>query len=141
MPRGGRRAGKPGERYPNRTDLALAPRTAPTITPTGQAYGAATDNQALQQTVTAAQQATAGPQPSAAPVPRRLPPVDLEAPTEFPTSPVTGGLPIGPGPGPEALGLQTGGGGADLIALVEEAWRTYRDPRTLDLLMQLQEGM
>ena len=36
-------------------------------------------------------------------------PVPMNAPTQRPDEPVTAGLPVGPGPGPEALGIMQGG--------------------------------
>lgn len=41
MPRGGKRQGKPGASYTNRTDLALGPRQLPVSTAPNQPYGAA----------------------------------------------------------------------------------------------------
>lgn len=41
---------------------------------------------------------------SAAPAPTGPPPVDLHAPSQRPDEPFTAGLPVGPGPGTEALG-------------------------------------
>lgn len=58
-------------------------------------YGENKDFRDIQQ---GAQMASA---PSTAPMPKVT---GLGAPTERPTEPVTAGLPIGPGPGPEALG-------------------------------------
>lgn len=96
MPRGGRRAGKPGAKYPNRTDIALAPRTAPVARIPGQAYGA----QAAQVN---AQQAVPTGQPPTPPAPPRIM-ERLTAPTELPDEPFQTGLPSGPGAGPEVLG-------------------------------------
>jgi hypothetical protein len=85
MARGGRRSGKPGANYSNRSDLQNAPRLAPTAQ-TGQPYG------------------TAGQQLDAQSVlPMAPPPISLSAPTTRPNEPVTSGLPTGPGPGPEVL--------------------------------------
>lgn len=62
MPRGGKRQGKPGASYGNRTDLNAQPvRTA-----TGQAYGTATAQAAAQQQMPLAQQ-PAPPAAAAAP--------------------------------------------------------------------------
>lgn len=71
------------------------------------------------------------------PVPASPPPsmVPLDAPTQRATEPITAGLPVGPGPGPEALGFQGNG----LVDLVREAWQTYRSPALLDLLMDLED--
>lgn len=52
-------------------------------------------------------QAVAPPQASPARLP--TPPVALTAPTDRPMEPITSGLPMGAGPGPEALGLDSGG--------------------------------
>lgn len=138
MPRGGRRAGRAGAKYPNRSDLAMAPRTAPSVQITGQAYGAATDQAAMQQTVTAAQRATAPPQPDPAAAQRRapLPPVDLDGPSQFPSQPVTAGLAIGPGAGPEVLGMNE-------LATLQKLKRMYRsnpNPDLLQLILLAEEG-
>lgn len=67
----------------------------------GFAYG---QNKALNEQRTAA---PITPQASApAPVRNPLPPVTpITAPTEFPNEPITSGVPVGAGPGPEALTL------------------------------------
>jgi hypothetical protein len=121
MPRGGYRTGRRGARYPNRTDLhtPLAPAA-----PAGLAYG---QHQALidsQRQMPMAAPATAAPTPptAAPPGPSAAPPVlpgslgAFDRPTERPGEPVTAGLPIGPGPGPEALGPPLGRTFADIIA-------------------------
>lgn len=86
MARGGKRQGTPGTAYANRTDLAqnMAPDT------TGSA---ARGGMPLDQV---------GP-------PTRTPddsPMLLN-PTSRPGEPITAGLATGPGPGPEALGMDT----------------------------------
>lgn len=84
MPRGGRRQGTPGKAYANRTDL------------TSQ-YGPGSA-------------AAGGMEPSPQQQPLMPPPVtadmvpNLADPTQRPNEPVTAGLSVGPGPGPEALG-------------------------------------
>lgn len=123
--RGGRRAGRPGERYPQRTDLALAPRTAPVKIP-GQGYG----EQAAQ---VRAQQAV----PSAQPAPIQPPDImgRLNAPTERPDEPFQTGLPTGPGAGPEILGLNPQPSVEDdLIANLRAVWQTFPHPDLLDLI-------
>jgi hypothetical protein len=110
MPRGGRRAGRPGVKYPERTDLRSGP-LVPTA-PTGLAYG---QHQAL---VDAQRQIPMGPAGAATPAPAAPPPAApappavlpgslgaFDRPTDRPGEPVTAGLPTGPGPGPEVLGL------------------------------------
>lgn len=109
MARGGRRAGRPGVAYPNRTDMngPLAPTA-----PTGQPYGARGQQIAAQQALpmgppgsTSPQAGASGPPPSAPP-PALPPPGSLPAfgrPTERPNEPVTHGAASGPGGGPEVL--------------------------------------
>lgn len=81
MPRGGRRSGRQGAAYAQRTDLMESPER------TGPAEAAS----------------TGGFQPSA---PAYLRPDDiptLSSPTERPDEPITAGLSIGAGPGPRPL--------------------------------------
>jgi hypothetical protein len=109
MARGGRRAGTPGKAYSNRTDLQ-GPQA-----PTGLPYGDRAKLIAAQKAVPAGPApapmpaAPAGPPPSqpgaAGPAPGSLP---FTHPTQRPGEPVTAGLPLGPGPGPEALTMNQG---------------------------------
>lgn len=105
MARGGRRAGKPGTRYPNRTDLQGA--QLPPNAPRGLPYGDRQKLVAAQQAVPMGTPGVAsspgqgqGSPPSPGPAPGSLP---FTGPTQRPLEPVTQGLPIGPGAGPEAL--------------------------------------
>lgn len=82
--RGGRRAGRPGANYTNRTDLQQAPRAADTGT-----YGEAADLVRSQQVV---------PLPEQPPIAAGDPSLLLSRPTERPDEPVTAGVPLGPGP-------------------------------------------
>jgi len=93
MARGGRRQGTPGKRYTNRTDLQSQPRTQPVQAPTGQPYGQAGAQQAAQRAI---------------PLPELGP---FDRPTERPAEPLTSGLPVGPGPGPEAINMLPPPGG------------------------------
>lgn len=93
MPRGGKRNGRPGKAYPNRTDLNQGIKTAP-----GQAYGA----QARQAEGQAAIPLPQSPAPQAMPFTPPQP-GGFAAPTQNPGEPVTAGLPLGAGPGPEIL--------------------------------------
>jgi hypothetical protein len=97
LPRGGRRSGSPGATYTNRSDLNAQPvRTAP-----GQPYGQAVAQQRAQQAIPL----PATPPVQASPAPAVPPdPGMLHAPSARPGEPVTAGLPVGAGPGPEALG-------------------------------------
>lgn len=118
MPRGGRRSGRPGEAYPNRADLAQAVRTAP-----GQQYGQAKQQADAQRAVPLPQSA---PPAVAQPPPSTLAPPEpglLHAPSARPAEPVTAGLPIGAGPGPEAL-FGAGRPDGDLLPSLYAAFRT-----------------
>lgn len=103
MPRGGRRAGKPGTAYPNRSDLngPVPVQAAPS-----QRYGerAASERAQRQMPVAPPPAPTSAPMPAAPPAPRRAT-VPLTAPTQRPDEPLTAGIASGPGPGPEALGF------------------------------------
>lgn len=115
---GGARQGTPGQAYVQRSDLrAQKVQTAP-----GQGYGAAAAQAAAQKIVPMA--AAPAPPAPAAPAPagqsafggdmghivmpdNYLQPGEvtpLHAPTQRPGEPLTHGLPVGPGAGPEVLG-------------------------------------
>ena len=116
MPRGGKRRGTPGKAYSNRTDLNNS-RQPIKVAP-GQAYGAAQMQREAQQVLPVAGTpvpSPAGPAPAApggaaagaaaapaGPMPGELTP--LGAPSQRPGEPVTAGLPVGMGPGIEAMG-------------------------------------
>jgi hypothetical protein len=115
MPRGGARQGTPGQAYGNRSDLN-SPKV-PTIVPKGAQYG---QRQALETSQRVLPPAAGSPGqpapvgPSATPqgppgAPQAMGgPVNLPAfnrPSERPGEPTTHGLPIGPGGGPEVLGM------------------------------------
>lgn len=104
MPRGGRRAGRSGTAYSNRSDLTRS-APLPTNAPTGQEYGKATQQLEAQQAVPMA----SGPlntggapvaRPSAPPPVRPGELTAFDAPSERPDEPLTAGAPFGPGPGP-----------------------------------------
>lgn len=109
MARGGRRTGTPGTAYPNRSDLQGA---QPVTAATGQAYGQAGAQRAAQQAI---------PLPG----PGELGPFDR--PTERPQEPVTAGLPVGAGPGPEALdvGAPEDDFASELHAIFQKYPNTY----------------
>lgn len=107
MARGGRRQGAPGKSYAQRSDLHQPIKAAP-----GGEYGSMKQLAEGQQIV---------PLPNAASSPSLAIPaaqqggggggvapgtINFEGPTERPNEPVTAGLPVGPGPGPEVLGQQ-----------------------------------
>lgn len=130
MPRKRKTQPGPGGAYANRTDL-----TQPVSVPTGLPYG---ERQALEE----AQQQTPLPQQAgmdqilAAAQGHPFQPVPLNAPTERPYEPITHGLPIGPGGGPEVmrrtaptqsmqlrqLAMQTGDTDIDEMASRLEQW-------------------
>jgi len=109
--RGGPRTGSVGGQYPNRKDMRVpgAP-IGPSNLPASAQYG-----QGVQQ-AQGLRVTPAGP-PSSPPSPQgggqgqpMLAPGDVPGlgdPTANPNEPVTAGLPIGPGAGPEALGIMT----------------------------------
>lgn len=94
-----------GANYGSRSDLQQAPRAVP-----GQTYGQAGAQLASQQSVplpsVGAGQGGAGGGGQAtgqAPAPPSTPLTPINAPTQQPDTPLTAGLPSGPGAGPEAL--------------------------------------
>ena len=98
MPRGGRRVGRQGVGYSQRTDLnqnrELPVRAAPS-----QQYGQAAAQSRSQEAVPMAAPPAQPPAPLVAP--GGMGPLDRA--TERPDEPVTAGAPLGPGPGPEVL--------------------------------------
>jgi hypothetical protein len=103
MPRGGRRSGTPGKSYPNRSDLAQPVRTA-----TRQPYGAAKQQADAQHAIPLPQTppVSAAPAPVAVPTPE---PGLLSAPTGRPNEPLTAGMNMGAGPGPDVNSPLVGG--------------------------------
>lgn len=119
--RGGVRTGTPGTSYSNRTDLNRN-RTLPVTAPTGLPYGqhkqlVDTQKQVPIQTPGAP---TAGPPGPVSPTPPAPAPpiIPLSAPSQRPDEAITHGLPVGPGPGPEVLGLGQPRG--DLASVLEQ---------------------
>lgn len=117
MPRGGRRTGTPGKAYSNRSDLN-GPKAVPMMAATGQQYGARKAQIDAQRAIPVAAPPgpalapptggapAPGPTLPAGPGPGQV--VPLDAPSMRPDEPVTAGLPVGPGAGPEALGPLAG---------------------------------
>jgi hypothetical protein len=121
MPRGGRRQGTPGRSYAQRVDLQAGAAAVPIQVATGQQYGMATAQREAQRALPIAAPpppATAPPAAGgAAPAGRQVPPVQvipLTDPSKRPGEPVTAGVSIGAGPGPEVLGLPAENGVEDL---------------------------
>ena len=109
MARGGMRTGTPGRAYTNRTDLHQPVKAAP-----GGEYGSVTALKGGQKVIPLPNAQAPAPPSAPAPTPpagagggAAVEPGSLgfDAPTQRPGEPVTAGLPIGPGPGPEALNL------------------------------------
>lgn len=89
MPRGGKRQGTPGAGYSNRTDL---------MTNYDNSQSAAAGDAATRSVTVQAPQVGADQVPN------------LGDPTNRPWEPVTAGLPVGQGPGTEAMGPMPPGG-------------------------------
>lgn len=106
--RGGRRRGAPGVAYPQRSDLQQGPRAQPIRVASGQPYGQRKAQEDAQRAIPLPDFTPAGAHGS----PYR--------PTDRPDEPVTAGLPMGPGPGPEIL--------------TPMPLRTSDEPPTLELL-------
>lgn len=122
--RGGARQGTIGQAYGNRTDLNAS---MPVQTATGQDYGQAAAQQAAQRAIPVAAQPVPGaqqgsPAQGAGPLPQPAQPAPTtvneqmaqqqqvypgelkwDHPTDYPNEPITSGIPMGEGPGPEAL--------------------------------------
>lgn len=101
MVSGGPRTGEPGKAYANRSDLTQGAHAAP-----GQQYGKAKEQIDAQKVVplpAGGAGTAAGGVPTSPPA---VPPgsLDFTRASERPNEPVTSGLPMGAGPGPEVLG-------------------------------------
>lgn len=147
MPRGGARQGKPGGTYGNRSDLN-SPKV-PTIVPKGAQYGQRAALEMSQRELPPA----AGNPGQAAPVgapaapggPGGAPggmggPVSLPAfnrPSERPGEPMTHGLPIGAGAGPEVLGMAPNNVGQLLDQLARQP---YASPAIQSLAAYVRGG-
>lgn len=101
--------------YAQRTDLN---RPVPINAPTGQPYGVRAEQVAAQRAIPIAPPPAPAMAPSnAGPAPAPmgpLPVVPLDADSTRPGEPVTAGVPVGAGPGPEVLGLPDENGVDDL---------------------------
>lgn len=128
MPRGGRRKGAVGKTYGNRTDLngpkppgmPLPVQAAP-----GQPYGARKQQEDAQR---ALPMASGQPLPSPTQVP------SLADPTTRPSEPITAGLPMGLGAGPEAL---TGLGGDDLAVQLRAVYSAFPSEELREVLERM----
>ena len=123
----------------NRTDLLT--KAQPVRTPTGLAYGEASQLRQTQQQVPGAapQQAPVSLQAQAHAAAQATPPPAnlIHAPTQRPNEPVTAGLATGAGPGPEVLA----GGGAAMdptLAVLQGMYSRYPSPDMQALVMEAQ---
>lgn len=96
MPRGGYRKGKSGTAYANRSDLNQPVQAGPS-----QGYGQRVAQEDAQRAIPLPAQppASAGVPGGATRYPDELEPFDR--PSDRPGEPITAGLPMGPGPGPD----------------------------------------
>lgn len=123
---GGKREGRPGAKYTNRTDLAQGPRTAPAqpVRTTDQGYG------------TQVAQARAQ---AAMPLPD-FSKMALDRPTERPQEPVTAGAPMGPGPGPEVLGMPMVPQGPPFLEILQNLYAQYPSNELRSLIEEAELG-
>lgn len=133
MPRGGRREGRPGAAYQNRTDLNK-PTVVPIRAATGQQYGKAGAQIAAQRAMPIAAPpppatgAPVGPPAGGPPAPPVPPPgavMPLDAPTQRPNEPITAGMAVGPGPGVEANPFSAVGSPDDAVLALRAAYSVY----------------
>ena len=128
---GGSRVGKPGANYQNRTDLPG--KTQPITVASGQEYGTRGAQEDAQRAI---------PLPAGAPPPAPTslgsvtagPITPLDAPTARPNEPLTHGLPIGAGGGPEVLGLQPDVN--DPVVWLEALYQRSPDSNVLAMLQE-----
>lgn len=125
MPRGGTRQGVPGATYTNRSDLNESRQ--PVRAATGQPYGERKQQVEAQRV---------NPLPQQASPPQVVP---IDAPSQRPDEPVTAGLPFGPGPGPEALGVPAVQPDDDIGIQLRNLYRQYPNNDLLALIEVLDE--
>lgn len=143
MPSGGSRQGKAGGGFSNRTDLTAKPRLPVTTVP-GQPYGQAGQQAAAQQAVPMGTPPLPQPQGPPAPPTAGMLPSDvlgLDAPTQRPTEPVTNGLAVGPGGGPEVLPSNVGGAYQNAHDLLTGLAQASGSPTLNTLLSYLNGGL
>ncbi|MCA1844614.1 MAG: hypothetical protein LC792_15770 [Actinobacteria bacterium] len=138
---GGARQGQQGKPYPNRSDMrAQKIQTVP-----NQEYGKQAAQQRAMAAVPMAGAPAVPPGPPAAagaagPMQAPPPPPDLYRPTERPNEPVTHGLPVGAGAGPEAMRVLGAGNTAttDPMAIqIRALYAKYPSQELADLLADI----
>lgn len=134
MPRGGKRSGKPGASYTNRTDLNKPSLAAPPKT-----YGDAAASARAQQAVPLPQAgppggpaAGAGMQPPAGPLPGEL---QFGRGSDRPMEPLTAGMNVGPGPGASATMPTVD----PVVENLRAAARAFPNQAIFDLLERLEK--
>lgn len=144
MPRGGRRQGAPGRAYSNRSDLN-GPQVLPPTAGPSQQYGQRAAQLAAQRAMPMAS-GPAAPSPAAGPAPDvrteaqnfQMPQVTaLDAPSERPGEPVTTGLAVGPGAGPEVLP----GAPDDTIEQLRAVYRMFPTNDLRELIERAEMGL
>lgn len=118
MPSGGPRQGTPGKQYSNRRDLAQAPKA-----PRGQVYGERKRQEDAQKVIPLPQRPgtpRTAPQAGGPIPPGAL--TSLTTPTQLPDEPLTTGLRLGEGAGPEALATP---GGDDSLEMLRAIYSRY----------------
>lgn len=102
---GGARQGQPGQTYSNRTDLNTNRAALPVMTGPSQQYGQRTQQEAAQRAIPLPNN-TATPSPGQAAPAGPLPGErgGMDRATDRPMEPITAGLGMGAGAGPEVLG-------------------------------------
>lgn len=132
MPR--RNARKPGG-LGNRTDITAA------SLPTGQPYGARTDQARSLAAVPVQPPAPMGapPSPIDAATAQPFNPIGLGEPTQRPQEPVTAGLPLGAGPGPQSLTSPLGGPDDQILFNLYRAYQTAPSEGLRALIEQMEQ--
>lgn len=136
--RGGPRAPTPNTQYPNRRDLASQPARAIK----GQGYGERKRSLEAQGTIPVAGSPTAGlggggGSPRVELLPGDVP--SLDDPSAYPDEPVTAGVGIGAGAGPESL--LTGPMGPESLSLLRAVYARFPDEDIRRLIEQTEVNL
>lgn len=131
------------KQYPNRSDLRNPAQKVAKMTAKGQTYGQATQQMRAQEAVPMASSPTdVAPTPPPTPAPGSL--GDFGRATERPDEPATFGSMVGPGPGPEVLGIGPVvpqlGSKQDLVERVRAVADVYPSPVLLMFLSELERS-
>jgi hypothetical protein len=125
--------------YSNRTDLQNPAQKIAKAAAKGQTYGKAAEQMRAQEAVPMAQAPT---DQVAMPAPGSM--GGFDRPTERPNEPATFGSMVGPGPGPEVLGISPTvpqiGSKRDLVERVRAVADAYPSPVLLMFLSELEQS-